>query len=745
MSEVPREEFQAAYRRVLEAPPAQRWEMIQREYAQPEALRQRLESLFSPDGEDLFLIPASEEAERPRELDIDAGIQLGDFELERELGRGGMGVVYLARQRSLGRPVALKLLRPSIGAEHASHDSFLDEARAIAQLRHPGVVPVYTVGEAAGFPYFALEYVPGRDLAEELEAVRQGEPSALPSHQDPAYFREVARLIAEVAEALAHAHRQGILHRDIKPSNILVDESGSARLTDFGLAKQLAQSGASVSEELKGTVYYMSPEQVRARAPYQDERSDLYSLGVVLYEALSLARPFGGDSFTAVLQSVQRAAPRPVRKLAPRVSRELALICETAMARRREDRYASVADFAADLRRFLNHEAISVEAPSWSMRLRRAGRRHRVRLGLAAMAFGSVWVGFGAAEQVQRYFEAPRLSVIAVDPQLSQLFLDGEVSLRRIDEATGKVGPREKLGSLPLRHQTVDAGYYRIIVEYEDGWFTEHTRDLEKGKQLTVQSVYRSEPYLPDQDWATIPAGSFRVPADAPELWPFRGATVQLEGYQLARFEASNRQYREYLLATGRSAPAWWRGLSWERSWDALPVSFLRWDELRDFAEWCGARLPSFHEWQRAAHGSRLREATWTRESDQDWRGNTEGEDVLSGTAAFSTLDSPEAFRWVCEQLVPVDAPQGDTSQAIADAVPGLVHLVGNVREMTETMALRRVEGRRVADRLARYTAGVNWEAARYGLTLLTVSQYPITDEYRQVTHGVRLARSLIP
>ena len=157
MSEVPREEFQAAYRRVLEAPPAQRWEMIQREYAQPEALRQRLESLFSPDGEDLFLIPASEEAERPRELDIDAGIQLGDFELERELGRGGMGVVYLARQRSLGRPVALKLLRPSIGAEHASHDSFLDEARAIAQLRHPGVVPVYTVGEAAGVPYFALE------------------------------------------------------------------------------------------------------------------------------------------------------------------------------------------------------------------------------------------------------------------------------------------------------------------------------------------------------------------------------------------------------------------------------------------------------------------------------------------------------------------------------------------------------------------------------------------------------------
>lgn len=745
MSESSREEFQRAYRRILDAPAAERWALIQREFSHSPELKTRLEQLFSPDGEDLFLIPPSEEAERPRELDIETGIQLGDFELEREIGRGGMGVVYLARQRSLGRPVALKLLRPSVGAEHDSQRSFLNEARAIAQLRHPGVVPVYTVGEAAGFPYFALEYVPGRNLAEELEAVRGGEASALPPHQEADYFREIARLLAETAEALAHAHRQGILHRDIKPSNILVDESGRARLTDFGLAKQLAPGGASVSEDLKGTVYYMSPEQLRARGPFQDERSDLYSLGVVLYEALTLARPFPGDSLPSVLQAVQRTTPKPVRKLAPRVSRELALICETAMARRREDRYPSVEDFAADLRRFLNHEAIQVEAPSLSMRLRRWSRRHRVRLSLVTLAGASVWLGFGAADRVRHYFEAPRLSVSAVDPQLSQLWLDAVVSLRRIDENSGLPGPRVHLGELPLRHHAVDPGYYRIVVEYADGWFTEHTRDLERGAQVAVKSVHRSKPYLTDQDWATVPAGSFRIPSDAPELWPFRGTSAQLEGYQLARREASNRQYREYLLATGRTPPQWWQGLNWQPEWDALPVSFLRWDELRDFAEWCGGRLPSFHEWQRAAHGSRLRDASWTRTHAEDWRGNTRGVDVLSGTADFATLDSPEAFEWVCTQLVPVDTPQGDLSESIADAVPGLIHLVGNVREMTETMALRRVEGRRVADRLARYTAGVNWEAASYGLSMLSVSQYPITDEYRQVTHGVRLARSLIP
>lgn len=745
MSDIPREEFQRAYRRVLEAPAEERWALIQRDYAAQPALRERLEQLFSPDGEDLFLIPPSEEDERPRELDIDAGIQLGDFELERELGRGGMGVVYLAHQRSLGRPVALKLLRPSVGAELGSQQEFLEEARAIARLRHPGVVPVYTVGEAAGFPYFALEYVPGRNLAEELEAVRAGGESVLPPLEDPAYFREAARLVAEVADALAHAHQQGILHRDLKPSNILVDGDGQARLTDFGLAKAHVAGAASVSKDLRGTVHYLCPEQLRTRAPQYDERSDLFALGAVLYEALTGQRAFPGDGLAEVLQNVQRAAPTPVRQLAPRVSRELALICETALARLPEDRYASVVDFAADLRRFLNHEAISVDAPTWSIRAGRWTRRHRLGLALFLMATVSLAVGATFAEQLRAHWERPQLEVRAIDPQGNALLREGRVSLRPIDLTTGTVGERQRLGPLPLEGLRLEPGYYRIVVEYADGWFTEHTRDLVRGEAVEVQSVHRERPFLEDAHWATVPAGDFRIPEDAPALWPFRGETVRLQGYQLARTEASIGHYRAYLLATGRSLPAWWQGLDWQASWDELPITFLSWEEFRDFAEWCGARLPTFHEWQRAAHGSQLRSTTWVRDDADDWRGNTQGEEVLKGAIQFESLDTPQAFRWVAAQLVAVDDARGDRSLATADAVGGLLHLVGNARELTETMALQKVRGRLQPARLSRYTSGVTWEAAAYGIDLRTVSDFPITDEYRQVTNGVRLARSLIP
>lgn len=733
--------FEEVYRHILGLPEDQRWKYIDESVADADH-QAKLRELFSPLGEDLFLNPDVERAEQLQEFDIQDGIELGDFHLIRELGRGAMGVVYLAEQKSLGRQVALKLFRPALGAFGFSRERFVQEARAIAKLRHPGIVPVYTVGEATGFPYFALEYVPGRNLAEELAACAAGEATALGATAGTVDFRVAVRMIAEVAEALAHAHGAGILHRDVKPSNIMIDENGEARLTDFGLAKSVLDAPATLSDELKGTVHYMSPEQVRVRGPQQDERSDVYSLGVVLYELLTLRKPFPGESFAQVLHALQRRDAPPPRKHNPRIPRDLALICETAMARHAEDRYQDALQFARDLRCFLDHKAISIEAPSLRHKSLRWAKRHRRGWGLGAAVLASLGLGLQIADSLADEAGTASLQVYAVDDRLNRVGRPALVKLRRIDERAGTLGPTRSLGRLPIEGQQIEAGYYRILVEYEDGWLTEHARDLRAQDELLVRSVYRSEPLLSGEGFVTIAGGVYEVPEQAPETWPFRGESIALGPYELSRTEASLGLYREYLAATGLPAPEWWPSGDWNQNWNSLPVTLLLYEEARDFAEWAGARLPSLLEWQRAAHGSRLRLATWPDFPRSGWRGVTQGE-----ARAFAEQDpgTPEDFLWVVEQLGSVEEARGDQSIGNFDQAPGLIHLFGNVREQTETMGLSVTKDGLQVDRLQRYRTGASWEASVYAQDLRSVGKTGLGATSRQSNLGLRFARSISP
>jgi WD40 repeat protein len=320
----------------------------------------------------------------------------GDYEIRRELGRGGMGVVYEARQVSLNRPVALKIVKAGLLAGDDELRRFRNEAEAIALLDHPGVVPIYEVGRHDGQHYFSMKLVTGGSLVPLLDRYKQ----------DP---RAAARLVAEAAEAVAHAHARGILHRDLKPANILVDAEGHPYVTDFGLAKRVAadleltQSGA-----LLGTPAYMSPEQAGGRRGSVTTASDVYGLGAVLYSLLTGRAPFGGASVVETIDAVRNRPPEPPRRLNAAVPRDLETICLKCLEKDSARRYQMAADLAADLRRWLGHQPIRAQPPSALYQLRKFARRHTALVGgvvatVAALALGLVGtILFAVAEARQR-------------------------------------------------------------------------------------------------------------------------------------------------------------------------------------------------------------------------------------------------------------------------------------------------------------------------------------------------------
>jgi serine/threonine protein kinase len=358
--------------------------------------------------------------------------QLGEFRLLREIGRGGMGVVYEAEQLSLHRRVALKVL-PFAAAIDAKHvQRFKNEALAAGMLNHAHIVPVYSVGNERGVHFYSMQLIEGQSLSALIAGLRQqtaglpgserevdvfaktsmdhpseAEPpreaapelvqtdAAAGSHRktdvqfqrqltnqharrDDRFFRTAARLMVQAADALQHAHESGIVHRDIKPANLLVDMSGQIHITDFGLAQIRSEVGLTRTGDTPGTLRYMSPEQAGGKRSIVDHRTDVYSLGATFYELLTLAPIFEGSNVQDLLSQVFDSEPRPLRNIDRSIPEELETIVLKTTNKSPADRYHTAGELAADLRRYLDNQPILAKRPSLVDRARKWALRHPI-------------------------------------------------------------------------------------------------------------------------------------------------------------------------------------------------------------------------------------------------------------------------------------------------------------------------------------------------------------------------------
>src|SRR6266511_1622794 len=298
--------------------------------------------------------------------------ELGDYELLEEVGRGGQGVVFRARQKSLNRIVALKVIGLGQWATKAHLKRFRLEAEAAASLDHPCIVPIYEVGERDGQCYFSMKFVEGGQLDEVVK-------------HTPLSIRQAVELIAKVARTVHYAHEHGILHRDIKPGNILLDAKGEPHLTDFGLAR-LVESESSVTQTLDvlGTPSYMAPEQAVGNNAAVTSVTDVYGLGAVLYQLLTGHPPFAGGTTYETIKLLEDTEPRPPRLLNPKVDRDLSTICLKCLEKDPKRRYSSALALAEDLNRWLKYEPIQARHSGVFTRGKKWVRRKPTRALLAA-------------------------------------------------------------------------------------------------------------------------------------------------------------------------------------------------------------------------------------------------------------------------------------------------------------------------------------------------------------------------
>ena len=674
-----------------------------------------------------FLVPPEVEAESGELI----GQRLGEFEITREIGRGSMGVVFEARQTSLDRLVALKVLREGLLTTDKQIERFHREARAAAKLQHPHIVNVLADGVADRTHWFAMELVDGHDLDDDLRCLREKSASILPTDSDASDIRAAARVVAEIAEALEHAHAHGLVHRDVKPSNILLTREGRAMLADFGIVRdeslgKLTQTGFEL-----GSLYYMSPEQARLLEKPVDHRTDVYSLGVVLYELLAKQRPFGGKTQPEILTAIRRGEPKNLRALNKEISRELATICAKAMHRDAERRYASAAEFAADLHRFLRGEAVHAKPPTFGERVATKIRRHRTSISLACV----ILLAGGVLVWQQGWLRAQtmcRVSVSITDKPTGAP-VAGTVSLRVLNPKTGLPGTATELGRLPIRGLLVEPAYARLVVELDNGAFREFTRELPAGEVVTVLHELRAGALPGSGNMARIEGGLLdkhptpnrgRDPQKLETLW-------RLDAYDLDRFEVSNADWRLFLADQGdeyrkAATPQYWSQVQPGSREDRLPVTFITWGQARDYAEWAGKRLPAMAEWVWAArNGARWDRKPWGAADVDPEFPMDDLRTMSAGNAAY--------FRYAA----PVDsAPQ------LATPAPTSLHwMLGNAQEWTETPPPEK-DGCEFQSQL-RFALGHGWIAGKFNADLVMSGANSKGSAFRRIFTGFRCARSV--
>lgn len=568
-------------------------------------------------------------------MSLPVGTRLGPYEILSPIGAGGMGVVYQARDTRLDRLVALKFLPPHLSGEPQQRHQLIQEARAASALDHPNIGVVHEIDETPdGQVFIAMAYYEGGSLKKRIAAGLT--------------FGDAAEIARQIAEGLDHAHRHSVVHRDIKPGNIVITTEGVAKIIDFGLAK-LPGVTATIEGSTKGTPAYMSPEQAAGKEI--DSRTDIWSLGVILYEMLARALPFPGESQAAQLRAIIHDAPRPLRKVRPDVPDELDSVVDHAMRKKREKRYASAGEMARELADF--HASSAASATAAAQRKSLAGRRIAWALA-AVMALGIGWWLYQRNAPVRwarsqalpaiwrlaaesNYVSAFRLArdaarYIPSDPNLAKAWdeISAMVSIQsdppdanvEINEYSGADDQWIQVGKTPI-HTRVPHGYFRWRIS-KPGFATAYTA------QPAVDFRIGLEPQM------EIPAGMVRIrggpfnmtlgafgnlgPADVPSFF-------------IDRYEVTNKQFKEFVDAggyqkrqywknefvkdgralsfeeamaemrdaAGRPGPSTWEGGRYADGQDNFPVAGVSWYEAAAYAEFAGKSLPTLYHWYMAA------------------------------------------------------------------------------------------------------------------------------------------------
>ena len=584
------------------------------------------------------------------------------FEIIRRLGSGGMGIVYLAEQIELGRYVALKMLPNVLTASPNAALRFRNEAESAGKLSHANIVTVHRFGPWDDTYYIAAEYIEGETLAQRISRTKG-------TGGDQRWLHETLEHIRSIASALDHAHQHGVIHRDVKPANILINAQGVAHLADFGVAKSDANAGLTSTSETPGTLGYMSPEQAGLLTDKAGARSDVYSLGAVLFECITLTRLRPSDSALAGPDEVGKH-PR-IKHLAGRmkIPADLRIVCQKALEWDPAHRYSTAGAFAEDLDRVICGVPIHARKPGMHRAITVALKRRKAPIILAAAA---VLAAVGIATPLLMPDPPPsgRMQIIPGDSKAIIL-------LSHYDTEEQKYKPAVRIGKgNTTKH--LSPGRYLITMRYESG-IAEFSRDVMAGETYEVAAPQQRNNAVLD-GMILIPGGEMIAGFLGSSVPPHNERVVALEPFWIDRTETTNAQYREFVLATGADAPPMWEH-PYDPAIDQLPVTGINYLQAKSYAEWAGKRLPTAWEWERAARGNKGFKYPWGNDYSSV---SDPGNIGVPGNDGWNhDYESPELRAAVISNLHPANVQSGSDITK-----EGGLHFYGNVGEFSDSPAV---------------------------------------------------------